>query len=444
MAPDLELLAQRQQVRPGRKRRPGLDGAGPAGQVDVLARVAAVAGGALVAQLGGVRQLGDVGPAGLGRQVQGALDRALAESELEIDTATLQGAMVDTTGPSLRILPSVAPPAALGETMSRDEVTTTINRVPPRVAWRVIQKMVQGSLGRYRWSRRTVWSAVLAGSVGLPLVGTVAEKLLESVVALVASEQQVASALMAILAMGVAGTLVLATAVFGRADLGRELDARLRKRGEPAQAQRALVLSCSEQTFGQETLDKLCQMSHEDVLQGFAKDQIQPRQIELLLRSFEFHGARVERIVLLVDRSRWSNNAQALLKSLTESWIASVPGRRLGPVEVHLAPYDNANDAEAVRALVVAELRKLGMHGIEPLETAVGVTLGTAAMSIGMTLAAALCEAEVQCFPQLGHRPYPSNHPAVGKLAGVEGLLPVRVDTEPARIDFEELAQRQH
>ena len=293
---------------------------------------------------------------------------------------------------------------------------------------RVLAHMVRSALGVKALRKRTMILSVLALVVGLPLLGSVVENL-------VAGTLGAAGKLLAVSVglVGVAWALL-------RSDVRREAERQRRLRDQPAQARQALVISCSVPPPSPAQLALLQQGDHQAALRAIGAQG--PRWVELLARALEFHAPRVERVILLVDQEQFRGEAGPVLERAVLAWLRGAPGRPPGQaVAVERAILADANDAERVRALALRCLHELRGLDVAMDQVAVCISGGTSAISVGMALAAAVLGAEVQYFPQY-RDPHPGL-PGTGNLSEVFGLLPVRIPTEAARLDFEEIAVEQ-
>ena len=173
------------------------------------------------------------------------------------------------------------------------------------------------------------------------------------------------------------------------------------------------------------------------------KTPLAPGWMELLARIIEHHhGAgqtpKIERVVLLLDRARCGTEGEEPAIRRAAELLLAIVGQKHGVVKV--CALDDINDVEDVRKKTLAVLAEIDEEtDIHLYETAVDITGGTVAASVGMTLAASELDVDVQYFSQ---RPAPKPGEICDDFGylpeflgekGTWGLTPIRVFTDAHR-----------
>lgn len=323
-------------------------------------------------------------------------------------------------------LPSNKPQAPI----SRPDPRTPL--ADPRVVVRFIDHVVRSGLGMTELRGVSLVAGAASLLVGIPLLTSAVEAFGAAVVAWLGIDGVAAGATLGASLIAVTGLLLAWTYFSAREDLRIARHHRLEDPAGHAHPRKAVVFSCSHAPPTAEQLRLLREAPHTDALQDL---HALKGWVEILARALVFHGQTVERVTLLVSDS-FSSEVAADLRLAVRDFVRRSTGREGLPVQVEIAVIHDANDAEEARVRTVEILAGYHARGVDPVEVAVHITGGTTAMSVGMTLAAAWRSAEVQYFPQ-----HPSTEDGTrwGPLADVVGLLPVRISTETARLDLEDV-----
>lgn len=276
----------------------------------------------------------------------------------------------------------------------RDALETHQSRSAVAVVTRMLTHLVSEALGIRALRPSTLVAGVLTVFVGIPLVATAFQALLEAAVKtwFATGSPLLVSAATAVLA------LLVALAFWGWAAVSVRQDLRLQDhdpelRGGPGHADvRAMLFSCSrppDPAWLRQLVD-----ASPDEREALAGDHDRARWVQLLVRSLQHHGRFLERLVLVVND--YDEPVRSALQELVVSVLRDHPGRDAQPLQrVEFLDAPDPDDADDVRSRAsgkLYQLRDVMDHG---QRIGVTITAGTTAMSVGLVLAASLHSVDV-------------------------------------------------
>lgn len=297
--------------------------------------------------------------------------------------------------------------------------------------WRLATYVVNDTLGISSVRPGTLVSAFLTAVLGLPLIASATEKLVSGIVAqwLGKPDELLPAALTFALLATAFSIVLIITLHRWRHDLWNP-------GSNPAlTAKSALILPCSLPPDA-DWMRALTGMNPQERLKRAGTPP--GRWLELLVRALEIHGRILERVTLLFDPEAYDDDQRTALRELVAETVRRAEQRTVSDLDILLTPLDDANDAEAVRAIASGELQRLRELDLAPTEIGIQVTTGTSAMTIGLALAATIHRIEVQYFPQKQDPGPETDVAGIGSIRGVRGPVPMRVHTSRARLRLEE------
>ena len=277
---------------------------------------------------------------------------------------------------------------------------------------------VREVLGVDTISRHTLALGFATALIGFPLVAEVVKLLVEQGL----QQGGVSGPFVPLItaAFLAAGILVVWAAAAFSLQCDRRYGERLALAGTKAKPEhRALLFSCSRDA-PVDWVGELTRMPPDARLARSGDGRA--RWLQLLIRSLTFHAPSLERVLLIVDPSQIDPEARAALLALVEQVLSEQGERHEALRDLSYVFLDDVNNAEGVRSTVAGVLAELCALMPDRDKIGIQITGGTAATSVGITLAACTHRVDVLYFRQ---DEAPTDAPR---------SPPVRVDTDIARI----------